>query len=141
MLSFFGLFVLVFLFHVFILFVFTEVQLIYNVVLVSGGQQNYIYISILFQILFHYTLLQDIEYDSPCYTVGPCCYLFSIQQFVSVNPKLLIYPSPLSAFIAISLLSMSVFFCFVNKFIGIIFQIPHESDMGYFSLSDLCHLV
>ena len=33
----------------------------------------YIYIYILFQTLFHYRLLQDIEYSSPCYTVGPCC--------------------------------------------------------------------
>ena len=26
-----------------------------------------------FQILYHYRLLQDIEYSSPCYAVGPCC--------------------------------------------------------------------
>ena len=31
---------------------------------------SYIYT---FQILFHYTLLQDIEYSSLCNTVGPCC--------------------------------------------------------------------
>ena len=31
----------------------------------------YLYISLLFQILFHYSLLQDIEYSSLCYTVGP----------------------------------------------------------------------
>ena len=35
--------------------------------------QLYIYIYILFQILFHYGLLQDIQYSSLCYTVGPCC--------------------------------------------------------------------
>ena len=34
--------------------------------------QLYIYISILFQTLFHYRLSQDIEYSSLCYTVGPC---------------------------------------------------------------------
>ena len=28
---------------------------------------------ILFHILFHYGLLQDIKYSSLCYTVGPCC--------------------------------------------------------------------
>ena len=28
---------------------------------------------ILFQILFHYRLLQDIENSSLSYTVGPCC--------------------------------------------------------------------
>ena len=31
-----------------------------------------IYIYILFQIPFHYRLLQDVEYSSLCYTVGPC---------------------------------------------------------------------
>ena len=51
--------------------------------LVSGVQQGdsdiYIYIYIyththnLFHVLFHYGLLQDIEYSSLCYTVGPCC--------------------------------------------------------------------
>ena len=48
-----------------------------------------------FQILFHYMLLQDTEYSSLCYRVGPCC-LFYIWQCVSVNPKFPIYPSPLS---------------------------------------------
>ena len=48
--------------------------MIYNVVLVSGVEQSdsVIYIHILFHILFHYGLLQDIEYSSLCYTVGPC---------------------------------------------------------------------
>ena len=35
---------------------------------------QYIYIYLfLFQILFHYRLLQDIEYSSLCYTVNSCC--------------------------------------------------------------------
>ena len=34
---------------------------------------TYTYIFILFHILFHYDLLQDIEYSSLCYTVGHCC--------------------------------------------------------------------
>ena len=34
---------------------------------------SYTYIYILFYILFHYGLSQDIEYSSLCYTVGPCC--------------------------------------------------------------------
>ena len=33
----------------------------------------YMYVYIFFQILFHYKLLQDIQYSSLCYTVGPCC--------------------------------------------------------------------
>ena len=81
------------------IFFFIEVYLIYNVVLVSGVQQSdsviHTYLSLLFQILFPYRLLQDIEHNSLCYTVGPC--LFYIQQCVS-NPKLLIYPSPTFSF-------------------------------------------
>ena len=52
-----------------------KVELIYNVVLVSSVQQSdsvlyiyiyiYIYIYLPFQILFHYRLLQDIEYRFP----------------------------------------------------------------------------
>ena len=43
--------------------------------LVSSVYQSdsVIHLYILFQILFHYRLLQDIEYSSLCYTVGPCC--------------------------------------------------------------------
>ena len=44
--------------------------------LVSSVQQNdsviYMY-TFLFNILFHYALLQDIENSSLCYTVGLCC--------------------------------------------------------------------
>ena len=35
--------------------------------------QLYIYIYIRFQILFHYRFLQDIDFSSLCYIVGPCC--------------------------------------------------------------------
>ena len=28
----------------------------------------------LFHIIFHYGLLQDVEYRSMCYTVGPCFF-------------------------------------------------------------------
>lgn len=34
---------------------------------------RYTYIYILFLILFHYGISQDIEYSSLCHTVGPCC--------------------------------------------------------------------
>ena len=39
-----------------------------------------IYIYVLFHILFHYGLLQDIEYCSLCYTVGP--YLSTLYTVV-----------------------------------------------------------
>ena len=51
------------------------VQLINNAVLISGVQQSdlviHICVSILFQILFPFRLLHNIEQSSPCYTVGP----------------------------------------------------------------------
>ena len=60
------------------------IQLIYNVVLVSGVQQNdsiiHIHISILFQIIFPFRLLQSIKQSSLCYTVGYCW--LSILQIV-----------------------------------------------------------
>ena len=53
------------------------VELIDNVVLVSGVQQSdsviHIHVSILFQIIFPLRLLQNIEQSSLCSTGGPCC--------------------------------------------------------------------
>ena len=47
-----------------------------NVVLVSGVQQSdpviHIHVSILFQILFPFKFLHNIEQSSLCYKVGPC---------------------------------------------------------------------
>ena len=44
--------------------------------LVSGIQQSdsgiYVH-TLFFSILFHYSLSQDIEYSSLCYTANPCC--------------------------------------------------------------------
>ena len=49
--------------------------MINNVVLVSGAQQSdsviHIPVSILFQILFPFRLLGNIEQSSLCYAVGP----------------------------------------------------------------------
>ena len=51
-----------------------EVQFIYNIVLVSDVQKSdsevYIYP---FPILFHYCLLQNIDYGSLCYTAASSC--------------------------------------------------------------------
>ena len=50
-----------------------EVQLIYRAVLISVVQQSdLLYIYILFHILFHDGLSQDIEARSLCSTGGPC---------------------------------------------------------------------
>ena len=55
--------------------------------------QLYIHVYPFFQILFHYSLLQDIEYSSLCYTVNACC-LSILYLAVCINPILPIYPSP-----------------------------------------------
>ena len=67
---------LFFVFFCFLIYYFIEVWLIYNAVLISAAQQSDSVIHviyILFHILFHYGISQDIEYSSLCYTVGPCC--------------------------------------------------------------------
>ena len=50
-------------------------------------------IHILFHILSHYGLSENIEYNSLCYRVGPCCLSNYIYWFASANPKLPILPS------------------------------------------------
>ena len=57
------------------LYFFIEVWLIYNVAFISVLQQSdsLIHIHMLFHILLHHSLSQDIGYSSLCYTVGPCC--------------------------------------------------------------------
>ena len=95
------------------LFVFIEILLIYNTVLVSGIQckliQLYTCVYTLFQILFHYRLLQNIEYSSMCYTVRPCCLsvLFIVECICHSQAPNLSLPlfSPL---VTINLLSISV---------------------------------
>ena len=46
-----------------------------NVVLISAAQQSDLAVQmyVLFHVLFHDSLSQDIEYPSPCFMVGPCC--------------------------------------------------------------------
>ena len=54
---------------------------------------TYVYI-IIFQTVFHYGLLQDNEYSSLCYIVGP--FWLSILYIVVyiINSKFQIYTSP-----------------------------------------------
>ena len=48
-------------------------QLINNIMLVSGVQQSdQLRVSILFQIVFPFRLLHNIEQSTLCYTVSPC---------------------------------------------------------------------
>ena len=81
--------------------------------LVSDVQQSdsviHIHVSILFQILFPFRLLQNTEQSSLCYTVGPC--RLSILNIVvctcqSQSPNLSL--PQLSPLVTLSLFSMSV---------------------------------
>ena len=77
-------------------FLFTEVQLIYKVLLVSSIQQSDSIINIYYIYMFFFRFFSTIEYskmlnvNSLCYPIGPRCL-----SIISVNPKLLMYPSPL----------------------------------------------
>ena len=62
---------------------------------------------ILFQILFPYKLLLDIEYSSLFYTVGLCWLSILYIIVVYINPRLLIYLLS-SLLVTISLFSMPV---------------------------------
>ena len=97
----------------FFFLIFIGVQLIYNVVLVSGVQQSesvmHIHISTLFQIVFPYRSLQSTEQSSLCCTVG--LYQLSILNIVvcicqSQSPNLSL--PPLTPLVTISLFSPSV---------------------------------
>ena len=44
-----------------------------------------------FQILFHYRLLQDIEYSSLSHTVGICLFISFIYRSICLS-QILIYP-------------------------------------------------
>ena len=89
-----------------------EVQLIYSIVLVSGVQQSdsvcvYIHIHILFSVLSHYSLLQNIAYSSCAIQLILLVYVFYIDKRTSVNPILPVYPS---SFPPCSLLTINFYF-------------------------------
>ena len=78
----------------------------------------YIY-DILFHILFHYGLSQDVEYSSLCYTGRPCLSVLKMSLHLLTSNSQSIPPPLLTHFATTSL--VSVYFCFVDKFIYVIF--------------------
>ena len=108
-----------------------EVQLIYNVVLVSGVQQSdsaiYIFFFRFFSLIDYYKILSIFPCATQQVLVG---YLFYVQQCVCVNPKLLIYPAPLPTFsplVTISLFSMYVglfLFLYISCYLSSFLYIP-----------------
>ena len=74
-------------------------SIVNDIVLVSYIQQSdsvlHIHVSILFQTLFLFSLLQNIEQNSLCYAVGPC-WLSTLNIAVSnCQSQFPIYSSPL----------------------------------------------
>lgn len=61
-----------------------KVRLIYNVALASGVQQSNSIIYILFQILFHHRLLQDIEYSFLGYIIETCYLYKHVPYFTNI---------------------------------------------------------
>ena len=62
------------LFLLFSLFFLIEVELIYNVILVSGVEQSDSATYFLYS--FPLKLLQDIAYNPLCCTIGPCLFMY-----------------------------------------------------------------
>ena len=92
--------------------------------LISAVQQSDLVIhmhSVLFRVLFHSGLSQDVEYSSLWSTVG-LVYPSYIEQFASANPKRPVLPSATTLFEnhqSVAYVCESV--CFVNKFSCVIF--------------------
>ena len=75
---------------------------------------SYTHIYILFHILFYYSLSQDIEYSSLCWTVGHCCLsiLYIIVCILLISNSQSIPPPPLPLGNHKSVLFVSLFlFC------------------------------
>ena len=80
---------------------------IYIYIYIHTHTYIYIYIYILFQILFHYRLLEHTEYRPLCHVVGPCC----LAILCIINVCMLIpnsYLSPPTPLVTISLFSLLV---------------------------------
>ena len=77
-------------------FIFIEVELNCNVVLITIIQQSdsvidiYIFFFIFFSFMVYHKILNNVFL---CCTVGPCC--FSILYLPVCNPKLSLLPSPI----------------------------------------------
>ena len=99
-----------------------------------------------FQIVFCYSLLQDVEYSSLCYTVNFCflhilcilVYLY-ISIFASVRPILLIYPSPFGNHKLVSYVCESVFVLYIDSFV-LLFDSTISDIIWYLSFSIWLHL-
>ena len=64
----------------------TYISIIHMYIYVYVCIYIYIYTYIIFQILFHYGLLQDTVYSSLCYTVGSfCLFILYILEYIYIH--------------------------------------------------------
>ena len=108
-------------FTVWVIFFFLiKIWFIYYVVLVSGVQQSdsaiHKCISIFFQIIFPYSLLQSIEYSFLCQngrSLLVICFMYCSFYMLLPNSSFILLFSPL----AIILLCLWIYFCFINVYL------------------------
>ena len=127
------------------IFKFIKVQLIYKVVLISAVQQSdsvmhthtVLFISVPIMVCHRIlnrvacAVWQDLVVYPSCVCIYTYTHTFILLWFASVYPKFPFLPSPTTP-ATTSLFSMGVFFCFVAKFICVIFQIPCISDIIWY---------
>ena len=105
---------------------------------------TYVYIYYIY-ILFNYGSSQDIEYSSPCYYSRTLLIIHYIYDSLHLLiRKLPIFLSPTHSVPWQSqVCSLWLRFCFVDRFLCALVQIPHISDTTWYlsSLSDILHLV
>ena len=89
-------------------------------------------------------LSQDTEYSSLCCTARPCSFSCILCTLVCIclsqSPSLsLLHPQPPWQ---APVCSLGPWFCFclMNRFIYVIFQVPHINDIILYLFSDLLHL-
>ena len=63
--------------------------------LVSGVQQSNS--AIFFQIISHYRLLEDIEYNSLCYIASPCYFILCIVVVIQLTSHVRLFVTPWTA--------------------------------------------
>ena len=118
-----------------------EVQLIYNVGLISGVQQSSFHI--LFHVLFIYFIYffiffsivahNNIEYSSLCYIVGPCFFILYVVVCICQSQICnLSLPHCLPNLAIINLFSMLVsLVLFINKFLCIFFLLSLSLSLPF----------
>ena len=122
---------------------FIEVWLIYNVnicciarwLVIHTQMHTYIYTYSLFNILFHYGLSKDTEYSSVLYSRTLFFIHPTYKSWYLLTPTSRSIPPPPASPLANTSYSLSLWFCFFfkDRFICVIFEIPHISHIMWYT--------